>query len=79
MCKRKVIPKDHRLKIAKLISTLFLCMIMKLCILLSILNMKSDPVFLATFINTQNILGLGMAINSSDFVIFKDFLKITYH
>ena len=41
--------------------------------------MKSDPVFLATFIKTQNILGLGMAINSSDFVIFKDFLKITYH
>ena len=31
-------------------------------LLLHILNMKSDPVFLATFINTKNILRLGMGI-----------------
>ena len=45
-------------------------------LLLPILNMKSDPVFLATFIKIKNILRLGMGINSSDFVSFKDFLKI---
>ena len=63
MHKRKVIPRDHRLKIAKLITTLFLCMIMKLCILLPIVKLLSRVRLFATpwTVAYQDSLSMGFS------------------